>query len=42
MFPLTYWAACPYTRVAHKNGTVDTVDLQDFTLINSYVFHLAG
>ena len=25
-----------------KNGTVDTVDFQDFALTNSYRFHLAG
>ena len=25
-----------------KNGTVDTVNFQDFALINNYRFHLAG
>ena len=29
-------------RVAQKNGTVDTVDFQDFALIKSYFCHLAG
>ena len=30
-------------RVAHKKTeTVDTVGFQDFALINSYIFHLAG
>ena len=27
-----------YTRWPNKNGTVDTVDFQDFALINSYFF----
>ena len=31
-----------YTGWPPKNETVDTVDFQDFALINSYFFHLAG
>ena len=31
-----------YTGWPTKNGTVDTVDFQEFALINSYFFPLAG
>ena len=30
--------ASAYTGWPNKNGTVDTVDFQDFALINSYIF----
>ena len=32
----------PYTGWPRKNGTVDTVDFQDFALINSYFLHFVG
>ena len=31
-----------YTGWPRKNGTVDTVDFQDFALINSYCLHFVG
>ena len=31
-----------YTGWPRKNGTVDTVDFQDFALINSYFLHFVG
>ena len=31
-----------YTEWPRKNGTVDTVDVQDFALINSYFGHFVG
>ena len=32
----------PYTGWPRNNGTVDTVDFQDFALINSYFLRLVG
>ena len=34
--------ANPNTGWPRKNGTVDTVDFQDFALINSYFLHFVG
>ena len=31
-----------YTGWPRMNGTVDTVDFQDFALINSYFLHFVG
>ena len=32
----------PYTGWPRNNGTVNTVDFQDFALINSYFLHFVG
>ena len=31
-----------YTEWPRKNGTVGTVDFQDFAIINSYFLHFVG